>query len=472
MLGPGSTAGSGKNRGRIMNKNNLIAAGALALFCLVHTAQAAVSVKEADQLKGDLTPLGGERSGNGSDIPPWRGGLTLPPESYKKPGQHHPDPYPQDKPLFEITAANMNQFEKFLTEGQKAMFATYPDTFRMPVYKTRRTAAAPEWVYENTYKNAIRAELTNQGNGLLYAYGGIPFPIAKTGLEAIWNHITRWRGTYLVRRASEIAVHTDGDYSLVTVQQEVEFNYYRPDRTIDDLNNILFYYLSFTKAPARLAGGAVLVHETLNQVEEPRQAWGYNAGQRRVRRAPNLAYDTPIAAADGLRYADDTDMYNGAPDRYNWELKGKREIYIPYNNYRLTSANVKYDDLIKPGHLNPDYTRYEKHRVWVVEGKLKDGVRHVYGKRVYYLDEDTWQIAVGDLYDEKGDLWRVNLGYIKNFYEPPVTWSAMDVFHDIKARRYHLQGLDNEENGTIDYSQEAPGERYFTPSELRRRGRR
>ncbi|MBL35193.1 MAG: outer membrane lipoprotein-sorting protein [Oceanospirillaceae bacterium] len=455
-----------------MNKNNLIAAGALALFCLVQTAQAAVSVKEADQLKGDLTPLGGERSGNGSDIPPWRGGLTLPPESYKKPGQHHPDPYPQDKPLFEITAANMNQFEKFLTEGQKAMFATYPDTFRMPVYKTRRTAAAPEWVYENTYKNAIRAELTNQGNGLLYAYGGIPFPIAKTGLEAIWNHITRWRGTYLVRRASEIAVHTDGDYSLVTVQQEVEFNYYRPDRTIDDLNNILFYYLSFTKAPARLAGGAVLVHETLNQVEEPRQAWGYNAGQRRVRRAPNLAYDTPIAAADGLRYADDTDMYNGAPDRYNWELKGKREIYIPYNNYRLTSANVKYDDLIKPGHLNPDYTRYEKHRVWVVEGKLKDGVRHVYGKRVYYLDEDTWQIAVGDLYDEKGDLWRVNLGYIKNFYELPVTWSAMDVFHDIKARRYHLQGLDNEENGTIDYSQEAPGERYFTPSELRRRGRR
>ncbi|WP_296982305.1 DUF1329 domain-containing protein [Thalassolituus sp. UBA1505] len=455
-----------------MNKNNLIAAGALALFCLVQTAQAAVSVKEADQLKGDLTPLGGERSGNGSDIPPWRGGLTLPPESYKKPGQHHPDPYPQDKPLFEITAANMNQFEKFLTEGQKAMFATYPDTFRMPVYTTRRTAAAPEWVYENTYKNAIRAELTNQGNGLLYAYGGIPFPIAKTGLEAIWNHITRWRGTYLVRRASEIAVHTDGDYSLVTVQQEVEFNYYRPDRTIDDLNNILFYYLSFTKAPARLAGGAVLVHETLNQVEEPRQAWGYNAGQRRVRRAPNLAYDTPIAAADGLRYADDTDMYNGAPDRYNWELKGKREIYIPYNNYRLTSANVKYDDLIKPGHLNPDYTRYEKHRVWVVEGKLKDGVRHVYGKRVYYLDEDTWQIAVGDLYDEKGDLWRVNLGYIKNFYELPVTWSAMDVFHDIKARRYHLQGLDNEENGTIDYSQEAPGERYFTPSELRRRGRR
>lgn len=455
-----------------MNKNKLIAAGVLAFLCAIPTAFAAVSVKEADRLKSDLTPVGGERAGNGKDIPPWRGGLSLPPPGYTKPGQHHIDPYPQDEPLFVITADNMQQYDEYLTDGQKGLFRTYPETFRMPVYKTRRTAAAPEWVYENTYKNAIRAELNKNGDGLMYAYGGIPFPLAKNGLQAIWNHITRWRGIYLTRRASELAVHTDGDYSLVTVQQEVEFNYYRRDKSIEDLNNILFYYLSFTKAPARLAGGAVLVHETLNQVDEPRQAWGYNAGQRRVRRAPNLAYDTPIAAADGLRYADDTDMYNGAPDRYNWKLLGKREIYIPYNNYRLTAADVEYDDLIKPGHLNPDYTRYEKHRVWVVEATLKEGMRHVYHKRVFYLDEDTWGIAVADQYDSAGDLWRVSMAYMKTYYELPVTWTTIDVFHDLKARRYHLQGLDNEEQGTIDYSQEPPGDRYFTPAELRRRGRR
>ncbi len=455
-----------------MKKNNWIAAGALALVVLASPSWAAVSVKEADRLKGELMPLGGERAGNGKDIPPWRGGLTLPPLEYQEPGQHHVDPYPQDRPLFEITAANMEQYADHLTEGQQAMFRKYPDTFRMPIYQTRRTAAAPEWVYENTYKNAIRAELGGEGNALLYAYGGIPFPIAKTGLEAIWNHVTRWRGIYLTRRASELAVHKDGDYSLVTVQQEVEFNYYRRDRTIEDLDNVLFYYLSFTKAPARLAGGAVLVHETLNQVDEPRQAWGYNAGQRRVRRAPNLAYDTPIAAADGLRYADDTDMFNGAPDRYDWKLVGKREIYIPYNNYRLGSKNVGYDELIQPGHLNPDYTRYEKHRVWVVEATLKEGRRHVYQRRVFYLDEDTWGIAVADQYDAAGELWRVSMAYIKTYYELPVTWTTMDVFHDLKAGRYHLQGLDNEEQGTIDYSQEPPGERYFTPAELRRRGRR
>jgi hypothetical protein len=374
--------------------------------------------------------------------------------------------------LFVITSANKDKYKNHLTDGQIALFETYPKTFRMPIYKTRRTAAAPEWVYDNTYKNAIRSELNTNGVGLRYAYGGIPFPIAKNGLEAIWNHITRWRGTFFSRRSSEVAVHQDGGFSLVTVQQDILFNFYNPKSSIDELNNILFYYLSFTKAPARLAGGAVLIHETIDQVDEARQAWGYNAGQRRVRRAPNLAYDTPIAAADGLRYADDTDMYNGAPDRYDWKLLGKKEVFIPYNNYELSSNNLTYKEILKPGHLNPDFTRYEKHRVWIVEANLKKGARHVYKTRRFYIDEDTWGIAVADQYDNAGELWRVSMAYSKNFYEIPVTWTTLDVFHDIKARRYHVQGLDNEERGTVDFSREIPGDQYFTPSALRRRGRR
>jgi hypothetical protein len=455
-----------------MKKNNWVAAGVLVLASFCQHASAAVSVQQAERLKNDLTPLGAERAGNGKDIPPWRGGLTVPALSYQEAGQHHPNPYPQDKPLFVITAGNKDKYKDHLTDGQIALFETYPDTFQMPIYKTRRTAAAPEWIYENTYKNAIRSELNANGVGLRYAYGGVPFPIAKNGLEAIWNHITRWRGTFFTRRSSEVAVHKDGAFSLVTVQQEVLFNFYNPKATIEDLNNILFYYLSFTKAPARLAGGAVLVHETIDQLEEARQAWGYNAGQRRVRRAPNLAYDTPIAAADGLRYADDTDMYNGAPDRYNWKLLKKKEIYIPYNNYDLSSNNLTYKEILKPGHINPDFTRYEKHRVWVVEASLKEGARHVYKTRRFYLDEDTWGIAAVDQYDSAGELWRVSMAYLKNYYEMPVTWTTLDVFHDIKARRYHVQGLDNEERGTVDFSKPLPNDQYFTPSALRRRGKR
>lgn len=453
-----------------MNKNNWLAASVAVLAMTVSSAMAAVSVKEAQRLKQDLTPFGAERAGNGKDIPPWRGGLTLPPPGYKRLGQYHIDPYANDKVLFTITAKNMKQYEQHLSEGQKALFRTYPDSFKMNVYKTRRTSAAPEWVYENTYKNALRAELDDEGNGLLNAYGGIPFPITRTAKEMMWNHLTRWQGVYSSRRTSEAAVQVNGDFSLVTSRIDVQYEYY--NRKDAGNSDILFYFLVFTTAPARLAGGAVLVHETVNQIKNPRQAWGYNAGQRRVRRAPNLSYDTPIGIADGLRVADDTSMFNGAMDRYDWKLLGKKEIYIPYNSYQLTSRKITYKDLLKPYHLNPEYVRYEKHRVWVVEANLKEGQRHIYKKRRFYLDEDCWAIALADQYDQSGSLWRVSVGYSKVFYELPATWNTVTAFHDLQARRYHVQGLDNEESEVMNLTKEPPGARYFTPSELRRRGRR
>ncbi len=456
-----------------MLKKHTLVAAAIALALSAGSALAAVAPAEAAKLGASLTPFGAEKAGNAAGtIPEWVGGITQPPAAYKTPGQHHPDPFADDKPLFTITKANLEQYKANLTPGQIAMFETYPSSYQMPVYQTRRSGSAPQWVYDNSIKNASTAKLIDGGNGFTDAYGGIPFPIPQNGVEALWNHIARYRGTYIVRRASEVAVQRNGSYSLVTSQQEAMFKFYNPKGTAADLNNIMFYYLSFTKSPARLAGGAVLVHETLDQVKEPRQAWGYNAGQRRVRRAPNLAYDTPIAAADGLRTADDTDMINGSPDRYDWKLLGKKEIYIPYNSYKVTSPEVKYEDLLQVGHLNPAFTRNELHRVWVVEGTLKSSARHIYSKRTLYLDEDSWQAAVVDQYDGRGELWRVSIAYLKNYYDLPTTWSALDSFHDLQARRYHVQNLDNEESSTIDFSQAIPDDGYFKPAALRRRGTR
>lgn len=444
----------------------------LALALSMSAAGALAGSDDAQKLKNSLTPLGAERAGNATGtIPAWEGGITQAPKGYQ-PGKHHIDPFADDKPLFTITKANLEQYKDNLSPGEIALFNSYPDTFQMPIYKSRRSGSAPQWVYENTFKNATSAKLLEGGNGFADAFGGIPFPVPKSGVEALWNHIARYRGTYLVRRASEAPVQRNGSFSLVTSQQEALFNYYRKDGKFADLNNIMFYYLAFVKSPARLAGGATLVHETLDQIKESRLAWFYDAGQRRVRRAPDLAYDSPIAASDGLRTADDTDMFNGSPDRYDWKLVGKKEIYIPYNNYKISSPDVKYPDLLKVGHINPQHTRYELHRVWVVEGNLKPTARHIYSKRVLFLDEDSWGAAMVDQYDGRGELWRVSMAYLKNFYDLPTTWSALDVFHDLQARRYYVQNLDNEESQSVDFAQPLPEDAYFSPSALRLRGTR
>ncbi|MCL6306060.1 DUF1329 domain-containing protein [Pseudomonas syringae] len=440
--------------------------GALMLLFAINTCQAV----DATSLGSRLTPLGGEMAGNATGtIPPWTGGITRPPSGYKGSGTRHVDPYAADKPLFTITHANMQHYRTRLTPGQVAMFEAYPDSYRMPVYPTRRSGSAPQWVYDNTRRNAQKARLIGGGNGFVDAYGGIPFPLPEKGIQAVWNHIARYRGHYAVRRTSEVAIQRDGSFKLNTSRQEVLFRFYDPAGSFASLDNVLFYYLSFTQCPTRMAGSAVLVHETLDQIQEPRQAWTYSARQRRVRRAPSLAYDMPIPASEGLRTADDTDMFNGSPDRYDWRLLGKREIYIPYNNYRISSPDITYRQLLQVGHLNPAYTRHELHRVWVVEGTLKPTARHVYSRRTLYLDEDSWQAAIVDQYDARGQLWRVSMAYLKNYYELPTTWSALDVFHDLQARRYHVQNLDNQEPGTSDFSQPVPSVNAFKPAALRRR---
>ncbi|MET1218205.1 MAG: DUF1329 domain-containing protein [Glaciecola sp.] len=455
-----------------MIKKISILTAALTFALGTAAVHANVTEAEAARLGADLTPMGAEKAGNADgSIPAWTGGITSAPAGYTI-GDHHPNPFPDDKPLFVIDSSNYKDYAENLSPGQMALFELYPDTYKMPVYQTRRTASFPDFVYAANKENAVNAELLNDGNGLKNARMGIPFPIPQNGLEAIWNHILRYRSENVQRFGGQAAVTEGGAFTVTGFDDALIIKYSDPDVTAEELmaDNILFKFKQKVTKPARLAGTALLVHETVDQIKQPRQAWTYNTGQRRVRRAPNVAFDTPGTGADGLRTTDDFDMYNGSPNRYNWELKGKQELYVAYNAYDLHSDQVKYDDLLQPGHVNPDYTRYEKHRVWVVEANLKDEFRHVYNKRVFYIDEDSWQIMVADLYDDRGGLYRVGIAHGLNYYEVPTAWSTLEVLHDLNSRRYLALGLDNEED-MYDFQEELK-DRDFTPQALRREGRR
>ncbi|MCJ8304016.1 DUF1329 domain-containing protein [Shewanella sp.] len=434
------------------------------------SAWAKVTEAEAAKLGTELTPLGGVKSANADgSIPAWDGGITTPPADYKK-GMHHPDPFAGDKIEFTITNANKDKYKAHLTDGQIKLFELYPDTYKMNVYQTRRTASVPQFVYDATKANATRAELVSQGNGVKGASIGVPFPIPENGLEVIWNHVLRFRGVDVKTSRSQAAPTAGGSYTLVETTEEIRFQYSRPEMTLDKLaaSNTLFYFKQVVTQPARLAGTALLVKETMDQEALPRQAWTYNTGQRRVRKAPNVAFDTPGSVSDGLRTTDDFDMFNGSPVRYNWELMGKKEIYIPYNDYKLHSDQLEYDQIIQPGHINPEFVRWEKHRVWVVKAQLKEGMRHIYKTRVFYIDEDSWQVSLADMYDNRDELYRVAVAHAINYYEVPTHWSTLEVFHDLQSRRYIAMGLDNE-GRMYDFDAKL-SEANFTPAALRRAG--
>ncbi len=454
-----------------MKSTRILQTGALTLSLLASSLMAAVTPEEAAQLGTSLTPLGAEMAGNADgSIPAWTGGLPTNAGAVDGKG-FLADPFASEQPLFTITAANAAQYQDKLSAGQLAMLKRYPDSYKIPVYPTHRSAAVPDAIYAAAKQSALNTIPVDGGNGLqnfsdsrYYA-----FPIPKNGVEVVWNHITRYRGGNVRRWITQATPQTNGSYSLVKFEDEIAFPSDMPDVDPAKAANILLYFKQRVTAPSRLAGNVLLVHETIDQVKEPRLAWIYNAGQRRVRRAPQVAYDGPGTAADGMRTADNFDLFSGAPDRYDWKLVGKKEMYIPYNSYKLDSPALKYDDVIKAGHINQDLTRYELHRVWEVEATLKSGERHIYAKRHMYFDEDSWQLALVDHYDGRGQLWRVAEGHAQSYYHQKMTGYTLEALYDVIAGRYLALGMKNEEKSAYSFGFQASGADY-TPAALRSAG--
>lgn len=373
-----------------------------ALLAVLPHAPAAVAADEAAKLKTTLTPLGAEKAGNKEGtIPAWTGGYTQVPAGYKS-GQPRPDFFADDKPLYSVTGKNVDQYAGKLSEATKAMLKKFPD-YRLDVYPTRRSASAPQWVYDNTAKNVTRAKTINGGYDIAGALGGTPFPIPKDAYEVVWNHRLAWAGESLSLPYGSWVVTAQGKRIMAQkADMSFGFPYYYKDASADAFPGVFMYLKSTTAEPSSKAGEAILTAE--NFVNDKFGAWQYLVGQRRVRRSPTIAYDTPNFITSGIGFFDEVFGLSGGVERHSFKLIGKKELLVPYNNNRATLA--KPEQLLTPNFLNPDLVRWELHRVWVVEASLREGKRHMVPKRLYYFDEDTWRVLLSDGWDANGQLWR------------------------------------------------------------------
>ncbi|WOD09665.1 DUF1329 domain-containing protein [Pseudomonas sp. NyZ704] len=438
---------------------------AFAAALSVTQAHGKVDSTQAAQLGNELTPLGAERAGNAEGtIPTWTGGAGAP--AHYRSGIHHPDPYADDAVLYQISHEHTEQNASLLPEGLRDLLERHPEYY-LRVFPTRRSAAAPERVYEATRQNALNAELVENGNGITGAAAGIPFPIPQNGTEVIWNHILHYRGdqNHFINNQ---AVVLNGNANLIKRDRQIYYVYGREGMTPDKLDNTLLHYKYTVTAPARLAGTSLVVEDPLDQIFTTRKAWRYSPDNRRVRRLPSLAYDSLQPDTSGLATADVVDSYNGAPDRYEWTLAGKREMLVPYNSYAIHQKGIPYDQIVQAKSLNPELLRYELHRVWVVDANLRYGYTHPYVVRRFYIDEDSWQILAVDLRDKNGELIGLQESHPINYYDVPMFGSTLETLYHLKTGNYFVDGLDNNEpmynfNATLT-------PRDFSPQALRREG--
>ena len=445
----------------------------LAALCLTSltaaTALAAVSPEEAARLGQDLTPMGAEMAGNADgSIPPWNPEGTPIPEGFVVGSGNYINPFPDETPLYTIDGSNWQEHAAVLSEGSKAMFEKFHDDgYKMKVYPTKRGYKAPDWLYANNAKNATGATLVADGQKIDNNYPGVPFPIPQSGLEVLWNHMIRFG----IEREYEYDVYyvgANGKPVLSTTgRSSSAFPMFRePDKIVGDTP---WTYLRINyDAPARRAGEILLVHEPGADYTEGkgRKAWQYLVGQRRVRLAPAVSFDTPNPGVAGTSTYDDSFIYNGSPERFDWKLIGKKEMIVPASNWDFV-FQAKIQDVLGPKFLDPEIMRYEKHRVWIVEGNLKEGQRHLYSKRRFYMIEDSWTALTGETYDARGNLWRVQYAYPANMYDVGGAYSNAYSGNDLLQNIYNINGKAIPGKFKMGV---AKGDKYFTPKGLARGG--
>ena len=447
---------------------------ALALQGYSALALAQAPADQIARLGKDLTCVGAEKAGNAAGTIPAFGGQWLgaaPGMKFEGTGKHPIDPYPNEKPLFVITAQNLSQYDGHLSEGQKALFKLYPQTFRMPVYPSHRDFRFSDTVCKATLENASVAKLVDDGEGVVARTGGVAFPIPQNGIELLKNAslftVRAWTEEYTSDNAY---VLKDGNINWGRVHSRNMAPGLEPGKIGDTAGNSSFY-LNETLLPQRDKGEINTGTEYWNDKTEPRQSWRYDPGTRRVRQSPGYGFDMAFPGSGGSITVDEVRIFNGSAQRYNWNIVGKKELYIPYNTARLHANDLKYASMLTPGHINPDNMRYELHRVWVLEGVLKPGNRHLYGKRTLYIDEDSWFPIMGDNYDNRGELWRTSM--VNYFYAPETqTWQAgVGLYHDLNAGSYLAFNLINEQRNGYVLNKGGFAAGDFGPEAARRAGK-
>ena len=446
------------------------ALAALGLSTLITgSAIAGVSPEEAARLGQDLTPLGAERAGNADgSIPEWNPNGPPIPADFVPGSDNYIDPYAGEEPLYTIDASNWQEYADFLTEGTKAIFEKYgADGFRMDVYPTKRDFVGPDWFYANSLKNATNAKMVADGQKVEGNYPGVAFPIPQSGLEVMWNHLSRYITDHTIKYDTYY-VSSNGKPILSTTGYMTNVMPMFKDPDVPAGDKAWVKLRINYEAPARRAGEILLVHEPGTDFTEGkgRKAWQYLVGQRRVRLAPAVSFDTPNPGVAGTSTYDDSFIFNGSPERFDWKLIGKKEMFIPYSCYDFVFHQPTLDTLGEK-FINPDVVRWEKHRVWVVEANLKEGSRHLYSKRRFYVDEDMWAGLAADNYDGRGNMWRVQYAYGAHLYDIKSNYHFAYGAYDVLQGIYNLNTkplLGGFKNGVTE------GEKYFSPKGMSRTG--
>ena len=422
-----------------------------------------------------LAVTGAEVAGNADgSIPPWKQEADGPLPGWSE-GKSRVRfaPYASEKPIYVIDQRNVDRYAHLLPAGAIALFRSKPG-YTMPVYQTHRSCRVPEFVASNTMRHKGAARIAANGWSIENAVlPSIPFPQPRSGIEALWNYLLLYQGAgieWLNNRVYLSSYNAGGEPLIFNGDTRVYYPWAAPGEHRMQAGDLKQGLQIFSKYPPSLNGQAIVQRFYFDR---PPDSFYFHPGQRRVRRMPSYTYDAPLIGFERTYPNDSIGIFSGNPDRFEWKLKGKRELIIPYNVFNFTDKDADGMSIFGRDYVLASGRRYELHRVWVIEGNLRPGMRHSTPRKILYLDEDSWAAAAGEDYDADGKLVRYKEAAVVPIWEIKACTSQFSmILYDFVQNRYLRDGYVTDEND-LKFHVEAkepwmrPDE--FTESALRRR---
>jgi hypothetical protein len=267
-----------------------------------------------------------------------------------------------------------------------------------------------------TRENAPRVKLNDTGLIENYAdLSGMPFPNPQNGLEVAWNYDFNTRGD-------------SSQYRRYTPTIEVKLHAERPQDA--DCWELFFAHRVDRDPKPRLSDNPKGIHwagfyhmykpneyantrrYNLRYLDPARSddQWMYNSSTRRLSRI-SATQRTDYVEGSIVIY-DDEFCWNGQISSNNYRLSGTRELLSPRHT---DIAKLERRD----GQTLFNNLGRERIKTLVVDVVSKDK-QYVYGKRVWYVDPETYIILATEIYDRKGQLWK----YIEQFTQDIKTESG------------------------------------------------
>ncbi len=139
-------------------------------------------------------------------------------------------------------------------------------------------------------------------------------------------------------------------------------------------------------------------------------AWLYLGFQRRVRRLATGQVTDSFLGSDLM--IEDFEGYNGRISDMNWTYTGTTNTLLPFyrhNELELSNDHVESDgyqfvEMVGKGGCFPRIS-WELRKAFILESKSVES-NHPIGRRVHYVDAQTFTLPRTLIYDRKGDLWK------------------------------------------------------------------